>query len=384
MKFNRNLFALQNNKMNEIKMAVFDKCKIFKKIPKFILLMFFIGGQSGFSQMSVFPKSFGIRAGYGFIIPHSSNIEPLINGHISSFELNYRYNFSGVKEWEKTYRYPYSGVALHYMNFNNDKTGSAISVMPYFAFPIKKNTVLDAHFRVASGLAFITRKFDLLENRKNSMTGSTINGAVDLMFQANWKIDRKLHLLTGISLTHFSNGAFTLPNTGINVLSINSGLTLNIGQPVAVNHNKFPILRRSLKWIAWGGFWLKETGQVNGAKYAAATLSVNALKRFSMKGSFGGGFDLMYDRSMIKRDPDLSTPIRAGLLFAYEIHIGKMSIPLQQGFYVFDQFRGDLFLYQRIGWRYHVNKQFILQFTLKSHLFTADYAELGFGYTFKQ
>ena len=345
----------------------------------FVLMTFVVN-----AQMSVFPKSIGIRAGYGFIIPHSSNIEPLIEGHISSFEINYRYNFSGVKEWEKTYRYPYSGIALHYMNFNNDDAGSAISILPYFAFPIKKNKILDAHFRVATGLAYITKKFDLLENRKNQMTGSSINAGVDLMLQANWKIDRKIHFLTGISLTHYSNGAFSLPNTGINVVSINSGLTLNIGDPVAVNHNKFPILRRTLKWLAWGGFWLKEVGKVNGAKYTAATFSVNALKRFSMKGSYGGGVDFMYDRSMIKRDPKLNTPIRAGVLFAYEIHIGKMSIPLQQGFYVFDPFKKDLFFYQRIGWRYHIKQNFIAQFTLKSHLFSADYAELGIGYTFKQ
>lgn len=358
--------------------------KSFYDKSKFLLLIFILSDFVGEAQMSVFPKSIGIRAGYGFIIPHSSNIEPLIKGHIPSFEINYRYNFSGVKEWEKTYRYPYSGIAFHYMNFSNDDVGSAISILPYFAFPIKKNKLLDAHFRIATGLAYITKKFDLLENRKNQMTGSTINAGVDLMLQANWKIDRKIHFLTGISLTHYSNGAFSLPNTGINVVSINSGLTLNIGDPVAVNHNKFPILRRTLKWIAWGGFWLKEVGQVNGAKYAAATFSVNALKRYSMKGSYGGGVDLMYDRSMLKRDPNLSTPVRAGVVFAYEIHIGKMSIPIQQGFYAFDPFKKDLFLYQRIGWRYHIKQNFIAQLTLKSHLFTADYAELGIGYTFKQ
>jgi CTP synthase (UTP-ammonia lyase) len=103
-----------------------------------------------------------------------------------------------------------------------------------------------------------------------------------------------------------------------------------------------------------------------------------------MKGSFGGGVDLMYDRSMLKRKPELGAPIRAGLTFAYEIHIGKMSIPIQQGIYVFDMFKKDTFFYQRIGWRYHINKEFIAQFTLKSHLFVADYAELGIGYTFKQ
>lgn len=356
----------------------------FRSISKVLVCLMVACCGSNYAQMSVFPKAFGIRAGYGFIVPHSSSIEPLINGHISSFELNYRYNFSGVKEWEKTYRYPYSGFALHYMNFNNDKTGSAISAMPFFAFPLKKNRVLDAHFRVATGIAYITRKFDLLENRKNLMIGSNLNAAVDLLLQVNWKIDRKIHFLTGISLTHFSNGAFTVPNTGINVLSINSGLTLNIGQPVAVNHNKFPILRKTLKWMAWCGFGLKEVGQVNSAKYGAATVSVNALKRYSMKNSFGGGFDLMYDQSMVKRKPEISLPIRAGLTLAYEIHIGKMSIPIQQGFYVFDSFRKDTFYYQRIGWRYHINKEFIAQFTLKSHLFVADYVELGIGYTFKQ
>jgi hypothetical protein len=371
-----------------IKHLVKDKSKStrlkFRNISIALVCIAHVCCKNIHAQMSVFPKAFGIRAGYGFIVPHSSSVEPLINGHISSFELNYRYNFSGVKEWEKTYRYPYSGIAFHYMNFNNDKTGSAISVMPYFAFPLKKNKILDAHFRVATGIAYITRKFDLLENRKNLMIGSNLNAAVDLLLQANWKIDRKIHFLTGISLTHFSNGAFSVPNTGINVLSVNSGLTINIGQPVAVNHNKFPILRRSLKWLAWGGFWLKEVDQVGGAKLGAGTISVNALKRYSMKGSFGGGVDLMYDRSMLKRKPELGAPIRAGLTFAYEIHIGKMSIPIQQGIYVFDMFKKDTFFYQRIGWRYHINKEFIAQFTLKSHLFVADYAELGIGYTFKQ
>ena len=175
-----------------IKHLVKDKSKStrlkFRNISIALVCIAHVCCKNIHAQMSVFPKAFGIRAGYGFIVPHSSSVEPLINGHISSFELNYRYNFSGVKEWEKTYRYPYSGIAFHYMNFNNDKTGSAISVMPYFAFPLKKNKILDAHFRVATGIAYITRKFDLLENRKNLMIGSNLNAAVDLVLQANWKL----------------------------------------------------------------------------------------------------------------------------------------------------------------------------------------------------
>lgn len=228
----------------------------------------------------------------------------------------------------------------------------------------------------------ITKRFDLTTNRKNSLVGTRLNWGNDLQFQINWKIDPKLNWLTSFSYTHFTNGRFSLPATNLNILSVNTGLTINLGRPVAVNHNSFPILNKTLKWIIWTGFWLKQAPNEVGASYGSGILAVNGLLRTGKKLSFGGGLDFMYDRSLLARLPKPQHAFRMGGVMAMEIHIGKMTIPIQQGFYLVNAYKEDLFLYQRIGWRYHLKKNYIIQLSLKNHLLKTDQAELGFGYIF--
>lgn len=344
------------------------------------ILCFMMHFKEANAQLSVYPKALGFRAGYGFIIAHKRDMDQLISGHIPQFELSWRRNYSGNQEWEKHHRYPHTGIALQWVNLNNPRTGSAISVMPYVGFPVKKNKYIDATLRVGTGLGYLTRTFDLEENRKNNVISSRLNAAVDILLQANWKISRGIWFMTGVSFTHFSNAAFKIPNAGINIASANAGFTINVGRPVAVDHNRFPILKKDWQWLAWTGVWLKETNPVNGSKYYAQTLSLNVMRRFSIGGLYGAGIDFMYDRSLQKRDPKLSSPVRVAMTGAYEIQFGRLSIPLQLGFYVFDPFKKDLFMYSRIGWRYRVGKRVILNITLKSHMAVADYAEAGFGY----
>lgn len=332
------------------------------------------------AQLSVYPKALGFRAGYGFIIAHKQDMDQLISGHIPQFELSWRRNYSGNQEWEKHHRFPHTGIALQWVNLNNPQTGSSISVIPYVGFPVRKNKYVDATLRVGTGLGFLTRTFDLEENRKNNVISSQLNAAVDILLQANWKISKGIWFMTGVSFTHFSNAAFKIPNAGINIASANAGFTINLGRPVAVDHNRFPILKKDWQWLAWTGIWLKETNPVNGSKYYAQTLSLNVMRRFSIGGLYGAGIDVMYDRSLQKRDPELNSPVRLALVGAYEIQFGRLSIPLQLGFYAVDPFKKDLFMYSRIGWRYRVGKRLILNMTLKSHMAVADYAEAGFGY----
>lgn len=336
----------------------------------------------GFGQNSVYPGGFGLRGIFGFTAAPATSQKHLIEAHARGVELNYRYNFSGVKEWEKYFKYPYSGFAIHYLNLGGSKIGRAYSLMPYIGIPLKKNKVLDAHIRLATGMSYISRKFDLELNRSNTLVGSNINLAADLMLQVNWKIDKKVHLLTGISVTHFNNGAFTQPSTSFAILALNSGITINTGRPVAVNHYSFPILDKAFKLKIWAGMWQKETINFLSQKYTAAVLGINAMKRYSIKGAYGGGIDLMMDQSLPQRQAYASS-FRLGAVLAYELFLGRMSIPLQQGIYVINPIKQDGILYQRFGWRYHFTRSISAQISLKFHNLKSDHAELGLVYQFK-
>lgn len=339
------------------------------------------------AQTATYPYGLSLRAHYGFIYQHKLDMDQLVSGHIPAFEISYRYNHSGKKEWEKFYRYPYSGVALQYLDFNNRYLGKAVAVIPYLAFPLQRKPRLDLFLRVGWGLGYVTQAFDIETNRKNTAISSHLNAAINLLVQYQWRVLPGMELMAGLSLTHFSNGAFKIPNAGVNVLGVNAGFNVSLGKPVPVEHNSFPIVSYGWRFLLSDGLFVKETDPVNRRKFLANTLSLNALKRYSRKASFGAGLDMMYDGSLNERNrytgDTRDVGFRVGISLDYELHMGRWGIPLQQGVYVFDRFKKDMPFYQRIGWRYHARKNMSLNLLLKSHFFRADYIEAGFGYYLK-
>jgi hypothetical protein len=353
----------------------------------FILMFVALICQQAFSQMSVYPAAFGMRYHYGFVVQHKKDMDALVSGHIPAFEIYYRYNYSGVKEWEKFFNYPNSGVAFQLLNFNNSKLGLAYSLLPYVSFPLRKRRWVELHFRTAAGVAYVTQKFDLEKNRKNGVISSSLNGSVQFMLQANWKPIPQLEIHTGISFSHFSNGAFKMPNAGINIAGANVGLNFNLKQSVRVDHNSFPIVTKGMRYLVSIGGFPKEIKPVGGPKFMAATIAFSGLKRFSPKSSWGGAIDFMYDASLSSRarqiDKEIKMPMKIGAAICYELHLNKITIPIQQGFYGLNPHELDGWIYHRIGVRYHVNRKWIVQMNVKAHLAKADYIEAGFGYFIK-
>jgi len=355
------------------------------RIQALYVVCLLVISSTGFSQTAMFPSAMGFRYHYGFIVQHKKDMDPLVTGHIPAIELFYRHNFTGIKEWEKFYNYPHAGMALQWLGFNNDKMGQAWSVLPYMSFPLRKGKITEWHLRSALGLAYLSNGFNLDENRKNIAISSAFNASVQFNLQAHWRLFREVELMTALSFTHFSNGAFKEPNAGINIAGVQAGLNINLGRQVRVNHSSFPIIDKKIKWLGTVSGFPKSVQPVEGPKFMALTFSLNGLKRFSGKSSFGGTADFMYDASLSSRARQMGTeikvPVRMGMTLAYELHIGKITIPIQQGFYLINPLKKDGFVYQRIGIRYHFTQRFLAQCLLKSHIATADYIEFGFGYS---
>lgn len=335
-------------------------------------------------QTMTFPNAAGLQFQRGFIFQHKVDMDQLVTGHISGWELFYQRQHTGEKPWEYFYNFPQTGVAVQYLDFNNNILGKAFAVNPYISFPLKRTQHFEWHFRLASGLGVFTKVFDLQTNRKNSIIGSRITGSVQFMMQAKWKFSSWAELTGGLSFGHFSNGAWKVPNAGINYPGLNIGLTIHAGQPLAMKLQSFAVVPKGWSFLVWTGWFGKETDPVLSGKYLAGTLSLNVLKRHSGKGSFGAAIDLMADGTLKKRrDDDMpETPMRIGVAGLYEFHFGKLSLPVQLGAYVYDPFRFDFPVYQRIGWRYKIHPSWLLNMTLKAHLNKADYLELGVGYVF--
>ena len=138
------------------------------------------------------------------------------------------------------------------------------------------------------------------------------------------------------------------------------------------------------------GFGLKEIPPVEGPKYFVSSLSFNGLRSFSEKSSYGVGLDLFYNNAL----PDLiaieddsyttkgSDKLRAGITGMYGLDFGRISLLLQMGAYVLNNYDEQGPIYHRVCTRYYVKENAFLNLSLKTHYAVADFIEVGGGISF--
>ncbi|MFC7666089.1 acyloxyacyl hydrolase [Hymenobacter humi] len=77
---------------------------------------------------------------------------------------------------------------------------------------------------MGAGLAYLTNPYNRDTNRKNNIASSFLNATLQLRFEYDYALTPHLGLLAGLGLNHYSNGATTKPNFGVNLPSVVLGL----------------------------------------------------------------------------------------------------------------------------------------------------------------
>jgi len=339
----------------------------------------------------------GFCAHYGFIIEHHANMDYLIKRHVPAGELNFTLQTNGEKHWEQVYKNPEKGLGIYFAELGNpEQLGCAIGIFPFVNFPLNPNRKFKLYIRSSDGIGIITKPYDRTNNHKNNINGSRINGFVNLRLSSVFFPWKNIRMETGIGLTHLSNAAWTLPNLGINIASVNLGIsfmkrkienkkpneTENL-KPVITNPNYFftVIAAAAVNEVSPPG---------SGKKYASYILYASGWKTVSEKSRFCVGADAFYNLANLataERDTTFDTSnklnnLQAGVRFGYELVVGKIALPLEMGAYLFTKTTSNGPLYHRIGVRYYVNKHIIINYSLKTHWVTAENLELGLGYRF--
>jgi len=115
------------------------------------------------------------RVNYGFLANHHLFMK-IFNSHFPAFELNLGKETFGEQRWQWMYGYPIIGVSYWYSHLGNSPLlGSSHAVFPYVNYPLVRNLKHEFNFRLGLGLAYLTKKFDRLDNYKYLAIGSHIN-----------------------------------------------------------------------------------------------------------------------------------------------------------------------------------------------------------------
>jgi hypothetical protein len=353
------------------------------------LLLLTISTLSAQQQNSSRDFKIGITGHYGFLIAHHSTMQYLVKGHIGGFELTWSKPTFGEQEWQRVYNFPEWGVSYLHMELANPEVlGNLHGVFGYFNFP--KGKKKRTNFRMGFGVAYLTQHFDRVENHKNIAIGSHLNGLVNLGYNRHFTLSKHLLLETGIYLTHASNGSSKVPNLGINMPTINLGLTYDLSDGTRQRiHDSIRPIDEKPRFVAVATAGFNEIEPVGGKKYLVTEWSGNMSWPLSHRWHAVGGLDIIYNSSNIEklhRDTvSISSNfenVQAGFKAGGEMFIGKISVPLEMGVYLHTKMKRNGLLYHRMGVRYNFNEHWFGNFTLKTHFAKADYFAWGAGYRF--
>ena len=334
------------------------------------------------------PLVLGAYAQGSIILAHTYAIKHLVASHPTGFELNLQRQTTGAAPWHGWYKFPKVGVALTYYNFHNPVLGYVLAASPYLNKSFSRGAKHDFSFRLGTGLAYLSNPYDRDTNHKNTIASSVLNATIQLRIEYDYALTPHLGLVAGVGLNHYSNGATTKPNFGVNLPSVVLGLNYYAQRPAPQTNADAPapadVGRNFFNLSTSLGY--KQRTEGDKQKYLVNSVTVAVGRRVNRKSNLLLGLDGFYDRSL---KATLADTTRAGLkppsvgklgLFAgHELLFGQLAFVSHLGFYVYEPYKSATFYYERLGLKYHVTSRLFGAIDLKLHGGKADVIEFKAG-----
>nr|MDQ3394314.1 acyloxyacyl hydrolase [Bacteroidota bacterium] len=307
--------------------------------------------------------------------------------HPRGIELFVNKNTYGPHYWQNRYNYPDIGISLSYFDHNSKVLGKNIATIIYMDFIMARRKRSEVLFKIGTGLVYTTNPFDKEHNYKNNALSSWLSYAMQGRLGYNYKISDRLKLNTGLTLTHFSNGGFKIPNSGINIVSFNAGIShmLDLQTPPYSVTTEIPELEKEIKFNLSLASGFKGLHDLEGY-FPFLNVSAYFDKRLSYSSALNLGVDGFYNLAIKNeiihsqfetlRKPDFK---KVGLVAGHELFVGKISMLTQFGVYLYNPFKSTIPVYQRYGIKYYFKEDYFLGLNLKSHGGRADVMEWAVG-----
>lgn len=339
---------------------------------------------------------------YGRIIKHTGKFAADIKGNTFGLELNLIQKTYGKQAWQTHQGYPAFGIALSYFHFGDKKIfGQALGALPNFTINFLQKKRLHAHFRLGVGAAYLNKAYNVVENATNNAIGSHLNAMIGFRFGTGYRLNDKWTLQSSVSYTHFSNGASTLPNLGLNIPSINIGATYTPQPlrkkdflPANTPREREPYIHFSLMQA----FTLTETITPGGPKYPThiSTLSVGRHLGYANRMSLG--FDYEFNHAVYEfmnhiglfetQSQRRRNASRLMFFVVDEVTLGNISLWFQAGTYLTRSYQQQGLIYTKLGVRYylpftqHERPKVHFGVYIKAHQVIAEYVCFGIGFGF--
>lgn len=339
--------------------------------------------------------SFDIKYCGGAVYKHTNkvNFDPPPFSQEVEFSVTHR--TYGKRAWERYNNCPAPSINFCFSQYG-DMLGNAISIYPGIEWAVIQKNNFAWRAKVGGGIGVASERWTR-EDTLNNYLGSRINNFTVLQTGFNYALTPKIEIQAGGRMSHISNGAFRLPNFGINLFSAFVGVNyypLGIQKkvyerpPKPANRTYNIGLRSS---VAWG-----EENFPDGPLSRIYTQTIYVATPFKRNHLFFAGADIArnnkarsgYSYNMI--DKNLAWAATATSIFVgVELRYGKVGIPFQAGIFTKKLLNQDAIWYQKFGFQYYFYnrehyflKKLYAGPMLKSNKINADYIEFCLGAMF--
>jgi len=358
----------------------------------FFFFILFLFGIFSFSQdKQTSSSSFDVNYFSGNIALHNDDILHLIKGHPEGIIIGWNNKTFGHEEWEQRFNYPDYGISFSYQDLKNGVLGSNYAIYGHYNFYfLKRNLML----RIGQGLAFTTNPYDKVENHKNIAFGSKFMSSTYVMF--NYKKERivnRFGLQAGLSLIHYSNANVKAPNTSVNSITLNVGITYNLIDEApeylyTISEEKYT---EPFKYNFVFRTGINESDIIDSGQFPFYIFSAYADKRINRKSALQLGTEIYFSnflKEAIKfesvaypeRHIDSNTDYkRVGIFVGHELFVNRFSLVSQIGYYVYYPYDFEDRTYLRIGLKRYFKDKWFAALTLKAHAAKAEAVEFGIG-----
>jgi hypothetical protein len=325
---------------------------------------------------------------YGFVIRHSDGMGRLSTSHPFGTELYWHKLTTGTQAWHHLYRYPEVGVAMGIVNFRQHNLGQLIYTLTYIDKPLTRNPKSALHLKIGTGFGYATQTYDKESNFQNTALSSRINYGMRGELLWVQQLQRHWQLRGGLMLTHFSNGALKMPNSGVNIPAVHLGISYIPHPPQRIPLNKDSVRSNWPKGYSAflsAAFTIKETYLPGGRKFPGIVVLAYINRRISAKSALHIGLDATCNtaiRYQLSKDTTIHSNQKpdfkqGAFIIGHELFISnRLSMINQLGIYMYRPYKtNEKPVYQRNGLKYRFSKNMYAGVTLKTHLGTADFME---------
>ena len=338
----------------------------------FLILLFsinvaFAQNDSAYKRKNPFACS--VTLDYGRVITNNPVFPPITNNSYS-IELNFNRQTTGTETWQPLHNYPRFGGELIYTSIGNPKVfGDAFGVLPTLQYTFSKKNRFRWYYELGTGLAYITKPFNLVTNPENNVTGSDINEVVVLRIGYEFAISRESLLSPSITFIHYSNGSARDPNLGLNIYSI--GITYRFRDhektPLTPTRKQFrdslPPLSKGLHIQALAGIGFEGWTVAGGPEYHVYIANFSLVKYINHKNKISIGIDESYniggldyirqEEIRVAGSPQYAASGTA-VFVGYEWLYGHIGLAVHLGPYLKVPFEATSKIFENMGIQYYI------------------------------